>query len=399
MDTIKLKFPYTKPNNVFFSQQIHKKELALEHVSGSRYAWTNNTWRDKQTSRGLYIPKFWIEEDFKNSSVTYFLIEFSAPKFLFGENISALKEADLMPLVKKISEFCRELGVFIFETQILKALPTVLAVGKNINITDYFYCENVIEALYKFDYKQNAKHRIIFFNDQSNCGRQIIFSIPKTETFKIYSKNREIMNSAETTKEKALAELLKANKYKNGQVYINEILRVELTLKTGRKIAERLKPYLGEAKPTLKNIFKPKIWEALIKEEIGKIYNHPLSNFIFLALEQQPFIDAYLDYRYCHIATKDTARGIIASLQRQGIAQTRRNCLEKYKSRQTWHNYLKTLKGIEKFLDLKIVSNLSSFKIHSFILNEFGINNRQQGMLGFDLKASKKIDTKPRNTA
>ncbi len=398
MDTIKLKFKYQKPNNNFFSEQIHKKDLALEHISGSRYVWTNNNWRNEQTDKGLYIPKYWIEQDFKNPDETYFLIELSAPKFLNGENISALKETDLTPLVKKISEFCKGLGVFIFEKQILNAVPTVLAVGININITHLCFCESAIEALAKFDYKPYAIQRIIFLLDLKNAGREIIFSTPNTETFKIYSKNREIMNNAKTVEEKQIAELLKADKYKKNQVYINEILRVELTLKTGRKVKERLKPYLGETAPTLENIFKPQIWEALIKEEISRIYNHPLKNFIFLSLEQEPFIEAFLDKNYGHIETKDTIMGIIAGFQKKGIAQTRKNYFEKYKSRQTWYNYLGRLKKLEGCLDLKALASLSNFKIHSFILNQFGIENSQQIELEFNTSVSNKIDTKRRNT-
>ncbi|MFA5753827.1 MAG: hypothetical protein WC905_00485 [Patescibacteria group bacterium] len=398
MDTIKLKFKYPKPNNSFFSEQIHKKDLALEHISGSRYVWTNNNWRNEQTDKGLYIPKYWIEQDFKNPDETYFLIELSAPKFLNGENISALKETDLTPLVKKISKFCQGLGVFIFEKQILGAVPTVLAVGININITHLCFCESVVEALCKFDYKPYAIQRIIFLLDLKNAGREIIFSIPNTETFKIYSKNREIMNNAKTVKEKQIAELLKADKYKKDQVYINEILRVELTLKTCRKIKERLKPYLGETAPTLENIFKPQIWEALIKEEINQIYNHPLKNFIFLSLEQEPFIEAFLDKNYSHIETKDTIMGIIAGLQKKGIAQTRKDYFKKYKSRQTWYNYLGRLEKLEGYLDLKAIANLSSFQIHSFILKQFGIENSQQIELEFNSSVSKKIDTKRRNT-
>ena len=398
MDTIKLKFKYSKPDNDFFKEQIHKKELDLKHIAGSRYVWTNNHWRNGELVKGRYIPKYWIEEDFKDPAKTYFLIEFSAPKFLKGENISALIRADLMPLVKKISEFCRSLGVNIFEYQILNTIPSVLAVGINKNITDFCFCEDVIEALQKFDYKPYAVQRIVFLLDLENAGREIIFSIADTETFKIYSKNREIMNNAKTTEEKQAAELLKAEKYKKDQVYINEILRAELTLKTGRKVKERLKPYLGETVPTLQNIFKPQIWEALIKEEIDKIYNHPLKNFVFLSLEQEPFIEAFLDQNYNHIETKDTIRGIIASLQKKGIAQTRKDYLRKYKSRQTWYGYLARLKKLESHLDLSAISNLSSFQIHSFILREFGIDNRQQGEFNFNSNMSKKLDTKRRNT-
>jgi hypothetical protein len=398
MDSLKIKFLYNKPISNFFCEQIRKKELTLKDPYESKFIWTNNYWRKKQKVKGLYTPKFWIEKDFRYSSTNYFVLEFSAPKLLFGENVTALKESDLMPLVKKISEFCQKLGVSISKDQILQSKPTLLAMARNVNLVDKISCESVIESLLKFDYKQYSKQRVVSFLDLENAGMEIIFSTSDTETFKIYSKNREIMNTGETVKEKKMANEIRANKYSKTGFYVNEILRAELTLKDSRKIRERLWPFLGKNEPTLENLFKPKIWEALIKEEINKIYNHPLKNFVFLSLEQEPFIETFLDQNYSHIKTKDTILGIISSLQKKGIAQTRKDYLEKHASRQTWYNYVERLKKLERHIDPRALSNLSNFKIHSYFLKEFGIEIRQQGMLGFDFNVSKKIDAKPRNT-
>ena len=121
---------------------------------------------------------------------------------------------------------------------------------------------------------------------------------------------------------------------------------------------------------------------------------------IFLSLESQPFIDSFLDKHYQHIQTKDTIRGILSNLQERGLADTRRTYLKRYKSRQTWYNYLRRLKQLQEHFDWSALAKLDSVKIHNYILGHFGIITQTQQQLGlnFDTQLSKKIDTKQRNT-
>ena len=400
MDTIRLKFRHTLPNTDYFNEEIRKQELNLTYVAGSRFAWTNNAWRKERQERGLYTPKYWIEEDYKKPEITHFCFEASLPKLLNSENITPLCDGQLEEVITAIINFLKEIGIYIFSTQIKNAVPTLIAIGKNINITKLCSCDLAIKSLKPFDYKSNAKHRVVDFSDYKDKGKELIFSIKKTETHKVYDKVKEILNQAHTNREREIAKLIRNNEYRIDGELVSEILRVELTFKTGRKIQQRLKLYLGNKPPTFENIFKQEIWDGLLREEMDKIFNHPLQKIIFLSLESQPFINSFLDEHYKHIQTKDTIKGILASLQEFGLAGTRKQYLDRYKSRQTWYNYLNRLKGLQKHLDGGALQKLSNVKIHSHILEQFGITTASQEELDLIFKntLSKSIDNKLRNT-
>jgi len=387
IDTIRLKFAYTKPSNDFFLEKIRGKQT-----------WTNNAWRKQEQKKGFYVPKYWIEEDFINQNKTYFYFEASISKLVKGENITAFDDTQVGEVAVAISDFCKKVGVYIFPNQIRTSEPTLVAIGENINLTNFCHVSNALKVLKPFDYKPHFDQRAVDFSDQKHGGKEIIFSL-KNETLKVYDKTREIKNNGETTKEFEIASLLREGQYLLNNEPASEVLRIELTLKTKRKIQQKFKPYLKGKPPALENIFNQNLWHEILKDEVEKTFNHPLQKMIFLALESQPYIDNFLDQHYNHIHTKDTVRGILSSLQTFGMAQTRQNYLEKYKSRQTWYNYLKRLKELEKHFDWSALSRLDNVKVHAYILGHFGISNRIQQSLDlfFDTPMSKKIDTEPRN--
>jgi len=359
MDTIRLKFSYPKPDSVYFNHAIQQKELRLDFIAGSRFVWTNNVWRKEQQALGLYVPKYWFEQHFKYPEITYFCFEASLPKLLNRENITALKDCQLEEVAKAISDFCKKVGIFIFTEQIKDTIPTLIAIGENINITNFCSCNNAIGALKPFDYKTHSDHRTVEFSDHKHGGKEAIFN-QINETTKAYDKSKEILNRAETAKEKEVAELIKAGSYQIDGKMATEILRIEVTIKTPRKIASKFKPYLGDLPPTFENLFNEELWAKVLKDEVNKVFNHPLQRIIFLSLESQPFIDSFLDKHYQHIQTKDTVRGILSNLQERGLADTRRTYLKRYKSRQTWYNYLRRLKQLQEHFDWSALAKLDS---------------------------------------
>jgi hypothetical protein len=73
--------------------------------------------------------------------------------------------------------------------------------------------------------------------------------------------------------------------------------------------------------------------------------------------------------------------------------------LKRYKSRQTWYNYLERLKNLQENFDWSELGKLDNVKIHNYILKQFGIITETQQQLDlFDSKLSKNIDIKQRNT-
>jgi len=401
MDSLRLKIKYLlSDNNFFFKEKISKKELYLEHITGHRYAWTNNNWRKQEQKRGLYVPKYWIEQDFINPDVFYFCIEFSVGKLLSGENITPVKENEFEQVISTLNQFLQKIEVYILASQIRNCIPTLVAVKQDINITDVCSASLALQTLNPFDYKPHSKHRRVRFSDYKNTGDEIIFTIKNTETFKFYDKTRELFNNAQTTEEKEIAQLIKTNNYRLEGCSASEILRAELTFKTKRKVQQRFKPFLNGKSPTFENIFKEDVWRELIKQEIQKVYDHPLKEIIFLAVQSQPTIDVFLDQNFKHIQLKNNVRGIITSLQEKGLAQTRKDYLESYRSRQTWYNYVKRLEKLAKQLDCSSLGNLTNIRIYSQILKKFGIETAYQTKLDLfpDNRLSKKRDIEPRNT-
>ncbi len=399
VDTIRLKFRYIKPETSYFSQRIHQREIKTNFISGGRFVWTNNAWRKEQQGLGLYVPKYWIEQHFKYPEITYFCFEASLPKLMGGENITALNNSQFDEVVKAISNFCKKVGVFIFPDQIRKTIPTLVAIGENLNLTGLCTVNHAIKSLKPFDYKTHSDHRTVDFTDHKYGGKEAIFS-QSNETTKAYDKKKELLNRAETTREREIADLIQKDEYYLEGKLATEILRIELTLKTPRKVSSKFKPYLGVLEPSFENLFKEELWKQVLKDEVESVFNHPLQRIIFLSLESQPFIDSFLDKHYHHIQTKDTIRGILASLQGQGLAETRKDYLLRYKSRQTWYNYLGRLKRLQEHFDWSALAQLDNVKIHNYILGQFGIMTQTQQQLGlvFDTELSKKVDTKQRNT-
>ncbi len=159
---------------------------------------------------------------------------------------------------------------------------------------------------------------------------------------------------------------------------MNEILRFELTMRTKSSIKQKCKNIIGsEADMTLKNLFKQKIWDSLIREEVEKIYNNPLKNYILLARENKPIIDAFINKNIKNKQSKDTFMGIIMSVQEKGIKQTRIDyCKES--TRQSWLNYKNKLLMLEREIKLDLLDNLSSANILNLVLSEFEIEKRRQ---------------------
>lgn len=388
IDTIKLKFAYPRSDNKFFKDKLHQKNV-----------WTNNTWRKELQARGVYAPKFWFETDYKNENKTYFCFEASIPKFINSSNLISIKDYQFNDVVNSIVDFCKPLGVYLFPNQIKDTIPNGVAIGTNINLTSICTVDNALKVLKPFDYKSHSKHRLIDFSDHKHGGKEIIFSF-KTETFKAYNKSRELLNNAKTNKELEISSILKNGEYiMDGQLAI-EVLRLELTLKNKTKVKSRFRKYLGELPATFENIFKEQIWESILKDEINNIFNHPLQKIIFISLEKQPVIDRFLNDNYKHIQTRAMMRDIIMKAHEKGLAEVRNELLNMYKSRQTWYNYLHRLNNLQKYFDWSTLSILDNVKIHSFIMDHFGITTRHQEELSlkFNPVVSKNIDNKPCNT-
>lgn len=384
MDTVRLKFTYNlnaiaKANlEQFFCEEIPQRKLKMTNSNkGSKPVLTNNAWRKERRKSGLYTPKYWIERDFTMPQITYFVIELSIPKLIFGTSAIAAKSEHLSLAVQKIKDFCSSIGIFIFEKQILETMPTALAFGKNIDITKIGTCIQAISILSLFNDRFRSDCYIIRLE---KGGIELYFN-SKSSTFKFYDKLREIKNDATTPEEAKIVAAYLQKGYGMEDVWSCEVLRAELTLKDTTAIKKRLRPYCGES-ITFEKVFNENIWNDLLKNEIERIFKHQISEYVFLSTLQANTIQAFLDKNIKHNTTKLLIKDAIEKIQRTGGTKgLKEYYFETYKSRATYYNHLKMLNGLMKNINLSEVENLTASKIHRFLLKQFGLDNSFQDTL------------------
>lgn len=344
-------------------------------TNSSRSVYTGNTWRKEQQKNGIYVPKYWLEANFVDPSITYFVIELSVPKLLFGTSARELRNEHRDLAVQKIQEFCLAIGIRLFKQQIFGTIPSAVSFGKNIDITSLATCEQAITVLSRF----NDRFRSDIYTYRPAKGGSELYFNSKSSTFKVYDKLKEIENNAITPEERRIVEASKSSGQK--PLWICETLRTELTLKDTSSIKKRLKPYMKDL-PTFGNIFRDDIWADLVKNEVERVFNHPLADFVFLSTLQANVIQKLLDRHIKNPTTKLWVRDMIEKIQRFGGTKgVKRYYLETFKSRQTYYNHLKVSKKIIKNISLSELENLTVSKFHSFYLGQFGIENTIQNTL------------------
>ena len=382
MDTVRLKFRYDWNSiaqeyfELYFSEQIPQRKLEkMTPTNSSRSVYTSNAWRKEQQKNGIYVPKYWLEADFVDPSITYFVIELSIPKLLFGTSAREPRNEHRDLAVQKIQEFCLAIGIRLFKQQIFGTIPSAVSFVKNIDITSLATCQQAITVLSRF----NDRFRSDIYTYRPAKGGSELYFNSKSSTFKVYDKLKEIENNAITPEERKIVEASKSSGQK--PIWICETLRTELTLKDTSSIKKRLKPYMKDP-PTFGNIFRDDIWADLVKNEVERVFNHPLADFVFLSTLQANVIQKLLDRHIKNPTTKLWVRDVIEKIQRFGGTKgVKRYYLEAFKSRQTYYNHLKVSKKIIKNVSLPDLENLTASKFHSFYLGQFGIENTIQNTL------------------
>ncbi len=129
-------------------------------------------------------------------------------------------------------------------------------------------------------------------------------------------------------------------------------------------------------------MFRDEIWKELLKNEVERIFNHPLVDFVFLSTLQANILEKLLDKYVKHHLTKLRIKDVIEKIQRLGgTKELRRYYTETYKSRQTYYNHQEVLNTLIKNIEISELENLTASKFHVFYLRQFGIENSVQNKL------------------
>lgn len=198
------------------------------------------------------------------------LVEFSAPKLLFGNNFDELKDSDFEALVIKLAKTLRNIGIEANSKDISSATVSRIHFGKNIILTDFTTASEIISELSKVNlttrrhsdtraYK-NEGETLHFFNSSTGIA--------------IYNKKKELQRSK--ISEKTLIEndnycqLDLLDKFNNRKPF--EVVRIETRYNNRRAI----KGILGKVDHdstdlSFRNLFSAKLAQNILIYEFKRI--------------------------------------------------------------------------------------------------------------------------------
>lgn len=382
MDSVKLKLniPFDEERRKFFCEKVQHKEIVDNPINkgSSRFVYTPNTWRKNRVKNGIYTPKIWFEDDFLYPKNKIFFIEVSVPKFLYGHNAIIPKDSDIIPFVDKTREFLQEIGIRkFFAREVFDVTPSLVSVGNNIDFTSICSCDQAIGILSLFDDRFRSECHII----KPKYGGIELYYSTRSSTLKSYAKLPEMKNNAVTAEEGKIIENSLQKAYRAKEVWICELLRTELTLKGTDSVKKRLKPYCGD-KVTLESMFKNEIWNKLLKNEVERIFVHPLQDFVFLSKLQAPTLEEVLDKNIKSLDKKLRIKYIIEKIQTAGgLKGVKSYEFKTYRSRQTHYNHRKIFYELAKNINISELENLTSSKIHKHFLSHFKLESPSQNKL------------------
>ena len=252
IDTIKIAISLDYRPEVF-----NKFNNFRENEKGFSYATLNPTNLHKK--QNIYAPKFTlIKRPNKNGRFIYeVLMEFSAPKLIFGENFSELTNEDKPILSQKISEELTKIGIVFSANEVLSLSVRKVDFSKNIPTEQAkTFPTSIISKVARADI---SKHKDIQKTDFRNGG--IAYHIhTNTKDIVLYDKLEDLKQAKRSEKrsiEKSNYTQLKILKdFEN----IPPILRFEVRLngKSLKKIQD--KPL------TLNDVFSSELSRKILLE-------------------------------------------------------------------------------------------------------------------------------------
>jgi len=208
-----------------------------------------------ELKRGIYKPRLTVTKRInRNGNFEIPLkIEFSIPKLLYGNNFDELTDKDFPAVIKKLKAVLKEMGVYLFEKNLINALVSSVHYSKNIALTDYTTPYTYLEQLTKLNINKRLDTNRTDFRNEGHSFKyransfEIVFydKIRDLEKAKISEKRAEEKDNALQLN---LFDLLKQQKPL-------EVLRMEIRLNRRQKINQILKKIGKETKPTFINIF------------------------------------------------------------------------------------------------------------------------------------------------
>lgn len=224
-----------------------------------------------ELKNGIYKPRLTITKRINRAGnfEIPLKIEFSVPKFLYGNNFDELTDADFPAVIQKLKIILREMGVYLFEKNLVNAPISSVHYSKNIALTDYTTPYTYLSQLTKLNINQRLDTNRTDFRNEGHSFKyransfEIVFydKIKDLQQAKVSEKRAEEKDNA---LQLGLFDILTKKKPL-------EVLRIEIRLNKRQKISQILKLIGKEIEPTFVNIFSQDTAKRVLLHYIDEI--------------------------------------------------------------------------------------------------------------------------------
>ena len=371
IDTVKIKIPFSsQPKWVAEARLLQK----IDTTKGVLVAYNNPSSSYKKL--GIYQPRLTYTERPRgyNIKARELGIEFSAPKLLYSNNFTELKDADFNTLIEQLKEVLRKTyNIWVFPHQLASAQVGKVDYSKNIVFKDLTPVSTITEILKKADVSRsydvqhtNFKNGGHVYHIHTNC-LDIAF-------YDKVADLRQTKISEKRSHEKGgyiqLSLLDQIEKQKTVSV-----ARFEIRLNGLVKIRKELKAIgMDASNLQFNNLFKTEVSRKILLRHWNNIFESlPKAPFAALETAEQNLI-AYKQ-AYPHAKPAETSFAVMIALIRKDRNEERyvRNIIEELFGKHVYYRYkrngrspptktqLKTLLQIETTLTYMTPVNIEEY--------------------------------------
>lgn len=376
MDTIKMKI---KQDRLLVKDQAFFNEIKSSQFTNSanhKHEKTNNAFRKELANKGVYAPKFHLSEVDFGVPDKSLVLEFSPAKLLHGTNLKEVSEADLPAIIDKLKAFLKSIGVGIFERELLNSTVTSMAYAKNIPVGHLGKVPEILRVIAPFNYRPRSQFNEVVLRQGIHTSELKYFNLNTHLT--LYDKLTEIQHKPVTQEEHKIVDYLRnGNNKAEYENWVNETLRVELTLHNKVAVKQAMAKFYGKKNDyTLSEVFKDKIRDELLKTEIENIFNHPLKEIVLLSVYDRDTFNTILN-KYCKTFTqKAEIRLMLDILYSRGLKALRDEIVAKHCLR-TWFRKQEKLQAVAELIQLPSgITQLDNAAVLEYILSQFGIASK-----------------------
>jgi len=333
-----------------------------------------------ELKNGIYKPRLTVTKRMnrdRNFEITL-KIELSLPKSIFGNNFDELEDSDFDLVVSTLKQKLREMGVYLLENRLINAPVSNIHYSKNIALTDYSTPYTYLKMISKVNINQRLD---LNQTDFRNEGHSLKYRANSFEVV-FYDKLKDL-NKAKTSGKRAEEKdnAIQLNLFEGVEIKKPfEVLRMEIRLNKKQKLIQILKKIGINQEPTFRLLFSKEIAQKILIYYLNEIEDGYPTLLLFDPKDPKGFLSEFMIHNpKAGVKKAIQMLGLRVLLDQVGIREFRE--LTKRKSRQSWYNLNKEMKG------LNYPQEVNTFGILHNALTEFKplkLVDFQNGMINND---------------